>query len=65
MSAATEIFFDLVRDHANRSAADAAPDTALRDVVGLMTTGKATAVVVVDADRCPIGIVTEQDIVRR
>ena len=30
-----------------------------------MTTGKATAVVVVDADRRPAGIVTEQDIVRR
>lgn len=65
MPAATEIFFELVRDHAKPSAADVSPDTSLRDVVGLMTTGKATAVVVVDADRCPAGIVTEQDIVRR
>jgi signal-transduction protein with cAMP-binding, CBS, and nucleotidyltransferase domain len=65
MSTATEIFFDLVRDHANPSAAQAAPETALGDVVGLMATGKASAVVVVDTDRRIAGIVTEQDIVRR
>ena len=63
--AATEIFFLRARDHARQAPAELRADAPLRDVVGLMATGKASAVTVVDGERRPVGIVTERDIVRR
>jgi signal-transduction protein with cAMP-binding, CBS, and nucleotidyltransferase domain len=65
VSAATDIFFALVRDHVAGPGHRVGPDTPMRDVVGVMATEKASAVVVVDGDGRPVGIVTEQDIVRR
>lgn len=65
MSSATEIFFKRAGEHANANPATVGPATSLRDVVGLMTTDRHTAVIVVDDDDTPVGIVTDQDIVRR
>lgn len=63
-SSATAFFQKRVADHAKPYAA-LGPDSLLRDVVGLMATGKHSAVVIADGDNRPVGIVTEQDIVRR
>ena len=65
MPVATEIFFLTARDHARRPASEVRVAAPLREVVGRMATEKASAVVVVDAERRPVGIVTERDIVRR
>ena len=65
MPAATEIFFLQTRDHTRRQAVAVDAETPLREVVGRMATGKASAVVVVDGELRPAGIVTERDIVRR
>ncbi len=65
MTAATEIFFKRVDEHADGQPAEVTAETTLREIVGLMATSKFTAVVVVDAERRPVGIITEQDIVRR
>jgi len=65
MSTGTAIFFMRVSEHANGSPARVSPDTPLRDIVGLMATEKCTAVNIVDNQDRPIGIITEQDIVRR
>ena len=65
MSTGTAIFFMRVSEHANHSPARVGPDTPLRDIVGLMATEKYTAVNIVDSQDRPIGIITEQDIVRR
>ncbi len=67
--AATEIFFLRAGGHARHApagmSAGVAAGTPLRDVVGRMATGKQSAVVIVDEEHRPAGIVTEQDIVRR
>lgn len=65
MPVATEIFFLRARDHARRPPVAVTADATLREVVGRMATEKASAVVVVDGERRPAGIVTERDIVRR
>ncbi len=65
MSTETAIFFMRVGEHANVTPARIQPETPLRDVVGLMATEKYTAINVVDSDQRPVGIITEQDIVRR
>lgn len=65
MPVATDIFFLRARDHSRRPAVAVAADATLREVVGRMATEKASAVVVVDGERRPVGIVTERDIVRR
>ncbi|MCY4551712.1 MAG: DUF294 nucleotidyltransferase-like domain-containing protein [Defluviicoccus sp.] len=65
MTQPTEIFFLTAREHASRPAVAVRPDAPLREVVGRMATEKASAVVAVDGDGRPAGIVTERDIVRR
>ena len=65
MPAATEIFFLQTRDHTRRQAVAVDAETPLREVVGRMATDKVSAVVVVDGELRPAGIVTERDIVRR
>lgn len=65
MSSATEFFFKLAGDHADKDPSRVAMDTPLREIVGQMGTQKRSAVIVTDADRRPSGIITEQDIVRR
>lgn len=65
MPVATEIFFLRARDHARRPPVEAGAEASLREIVGRMATDKASAVIVVDGARRPVGIVTEQDIVRR
>ena len=65
MPVATEIFFLTARDHMRRPVSGMSPDTSLREAVGRMATEKASAVVIVDGERRPTGIVTERDIVRR
>ncbi len=65
MTTATDIFFKRVDQHADGQPAEVPAETTLREIVGLMATGKYTAVIVVDGDRRPVGIITEQDIVRR
>ena len=65
MTQPTEIFFLTAREHARRPAVAVQPDAPLREVVGRMATEKASAVVAVDGDFRPAGIVTERDIVRR
>ena len=65
MPVATEIFFLRARDHARRPPVAVTVDATLREVVGRMATEKASAAVVVDGGRRPVGIVTERDIVRR
>lgn len=42
-----------------------APDAPLREVLAAMATQRASAVLAVDADRLPVGILTEQDVTRR
>jgi CBS domain-containing protein len=42
-----------------------APDAPLRDVLAAMATRRASAALAVDADRRPLGILTEQDVTRR
>jgi signal-transduction protein with cAMP-binding, CBS, and nucleotidyltransferase domain len=42
-----------------------APETALRDVLAAMVAAKVSAVLAVDGDGRPIGILTEQDVTRR
>ena len=65
MTQPTEIFFLTAREHARRPAVAVQPGAPLREVVGRMATEKASAVVAVDGDGRPAGIVTERDIVRR
>ena len=65
MPVATEIFFLRARDHARRPPVAVTADATLREVIGRMATEKASAAVVVDGGRGPVGIVTERDIVRR
>ena len=65
MPSATDIFFLRARDHVRRPASGLRAGAPLREAVGRMATEKASAVVVVDDERRPIGIVTERDIVRR
>ncbi len=65
MSTGTAIFFMHVRKHADNMPARVGPEASLREIVGLMATKKFTAVNIVDTDNRPIGIITEQDIVRR
>lgn len=65
MSTATDFFFMLVSEHADEGWALVAPTAPLDDVARMMAIEKHTAVTVVDDDRRPVGIVTEQDIVRR
>ena len=65
MAIGTAIFFMLVKEHAKSSPATVGPEMSLREIVGLMATSKYSAVNVIDTDRRPIGIITEQDVVRR
>jgi CBS domain-containing protein len=64
-SGVTDIFFKRVGDNAIADPAEAGPETALGDIVGNMSAGKQTATVIVDDGRRPVGIITEQDVVRR
>jgi CBS domain-containing protein len=61
----TEFFFKRVRDYIGGAPALVPPDAPLRDVAGAMTTGKKSVVIVIDDNQRPLGLVTEQDIVRR
>ncbi len=65
MSTATDFFFMLVGEHADDGWAVVALDTPIESVAQLMATEKHSAVIIADGDRRPVGIVTEQDIVRR
>jgi CBS domain-containing protein len=64
MPTATDIFFKRVGGGA-RKAANAGPDTPLSEIVGRMAAEELTAVVILDEARRPMGILTEQDVVRR
>ena len=64
-SPATRVFFQTVRDHMRKTLSGLSPDDPLRDLVGVMSTRKLSAVVLADSEGAPRGIVTEQDVVRR
>ncbi len=65
MAAQTEIFSKRVRDVMGAPPVACGPGTKLADVVALLSRSGQSSAVVVDADRRPVGILTEQDIARR
>jgi len=65
MAASTELYLKRVKDYVGGPPGTASLVSTLRQIVGVMTTDKLSAVVIVDEDQRPVGIVTEQDIVRR
>ena len=64
-ASAVQVFFKTVRQQMEPVPPSVAPDTPLLALVGEMATRKLSAVTVTDPTNRPIGIVTEQDIVRR
>ncbi len=65
MTTRTAIFGQYVRDFMRPAPVCMAQDNPISDAVGAMTAQKASCVVVIDETRRPVGILTEQDIVRR
>ncbi len=55
----------MVKEQVRNPDAKISPDMSLQKIVGLMTDGGYSALTIIDGDSRPIGIVTEQDIVRR
>ncbi len=65
MATRSDIFSKLVRDFTRTDALTLTPETRIGDVVGRMATEKHSAGVVIDPASQVLGILTEQDIVRR
>ncbi|MSO89126.1 MAG: CBS domain-containing protein [Rhodospirillaceae bacterium] len=65
MAAQTEIFRKRVRDVMGTPPVACGPETTLAEVVALIARSGQSSVVVVDADRRSVGILTERDITRR
>lgn len=65
MHSTTAVFAKRVADVARTPVPTLPPDADLARAVGEMTAAKASAVVVVDAAGRPVGLLTEQDVVRR
>ena len=65
MSHRTAIFSKLVSDYARIDVVAVGPDTPLRACMARMIEADASSVVVIDGDKHPIGILTEQDVARR
>lgn len=65
MSFRTDIYTKRVRDFSRPAPLLTSPDTPLTDVVGQMTATKHSAVLIVDAERRPLGILTEADVTQR
>ncbi len=65
MLSQTAVFTRRVADHLDRAVVLAGSEEGCAEVVARLSTRKATAVVVVDAEDSPVGILTEQDIARR
>jgi signal-transduction protein with cAMP-binding, CBS, and nucleotidyltransferase domain len=61
----TDLFRRRVRDHMAGRSLVLEPRTSLRDLVAHLTATPASAALLVDPDRRIVGIVTEQDVVRR
>ena len=63
--ARTAIYTKLVRDIMRDTPLTAPPDIQLAELVKLLTKARASSVVLIDNNNQPLGIITEQDIVRR
>lgn len=65
MTTQTSIFRHLVQDRLGAPPVCLSPDTSVRALVERMARERATSAVVVDEKRCPVGIITEQDVTRK
>ena len=65
MSAYPAVFTKLVRDFASPPPPVVGPDATCAETVAAMNGADSTSAIVVNGDRQPVGIVTEQDVTRR
>lgn len=65
MESTTAVFAKRVADVARRRPLALPPETELSRAIGEMTAAKASAAAIVDGEHRPLGILTEQDVVRR